>query len=165
MTLHPRNLIPKSKPELTWLFKAEFADGFIVQQGEDDRCLSRTDGTGSAFSDVLAAEGEHGKPTSFALFNKGDDQMVGVDLRTGNFVVNGTPVCAHNQNFDPTRYDLELIYFRETRVEQDVEATVETDGSLSQQPVGVPRHFINRYFLGWQTQVNGKNKQVTLAIG
>lgn len=167
MTLNPQNPnpIPTSKPELNWLFKAEFADGHVIKQDPDDKCHSRTDGTGSAFSDVLAAEAEHGRPTSFALFHRGDDQMVGVDLRSGNFIVNGTPICAHNQFFDPARYELELVYFRETRVQQDVKATVQEDGSIEQIPIGEPRHFINRYFIGWKTEVNGKSKQTTVAVG
>lgn len=137
----------------SWLFIAQFADGSEVKQDADDTCHSRSDGTGSAFSDVLAK----GEPVSFGLYNVDGKQYVWVDLKSGNFVVNGTPICLHNQAFEPLKYQLELIYFRETRV------TIEQkpDGSV----IGEPRHFVNRYFIGWKTLVNGKEKSVTLAVG
>lgn len=148
----PRQTTAATREPFQWLFKAEFADGHVIEQDLDDTCHSRDDGTGSAFSDVLA----YGRPVAFSLHHVDGIQMAGVDLKTGNFVVNNTPICIHNQNFEPQKYELELVYFRETRAE----ATMNPD----QEIVGT-RHFVNRYFIGWQTQVNGKNKQVTLAVG
>jgi hypothetical protein len=148
----PRQTTPTTREPLQWLFKAEFPDGHMIEQDLDDTCHSRTDGTGSAFSDVLA----YGKPKGFTLCHVDGKQYAYVDLLSGNFVVNGTPIAIHNQNFEPQKYELELVYFRETRVEQTVNREAEIVGT---------RHFVNRYFIGWQTQVNGKNKQVTLAVG
>lgn len=163
MTPHPQKA--PTTPVLTWLFKAEFADGYILNQDSDDMCYSPSKGRSPAFSCLLEAEAEHGKPTSFVLISETNDNWIGVDLKTGNFVINDVPFCAHNQFFEPSRYELELVYFRETRVQQDIKATVQDDQSLKQEYVGDPRHFVNRYFVGWKTVVNGQAKQVTLAVG
>lgn len=146
-----RTTYPTTKEPMTWLFKAKFADGHIIEQDLEDTCHSRDDGTGSAFSDVLA----YGKPSGFGLYHEGDKQYIWVDLITGNFVVNGTVMAAHNQNFEPEKYPLELVYFRETRVEQ----TVNRDAEIVST-----RHYINKYFIGWKTLVNGKDKPVLLAV-
>ncbi len=87
-----------------------------------------------------------------------------VDLRNGAFLINGTAINIHNQYFEPEKYPLELVYFRETRVEQEKKGTVQEDGSVLEEIIGM-RHYVNRYFIGWRTEVNGKNKQVTLAVG
>lgn len=157
----PRQIAQTNREPLIWLFEAYFADGHEIKQDADDTCHSRTDGTGSAFTDVLDYA-KKSKLTAFCLTKKvGLDILDGrtyvlVDLLSGNFMVSGEPLSAHNQNFDPEKYELELVYFRETRVEQ----TVNKAGGVT-----ATRHFVNRYFIGWQTQVNGKNKQVTLAVG
>lgn len=137
---------------LRWLFLAEYADGSKIEQTQEDKCLTRTDGTGSAFTDVLAK----GDPISFSLINGNDEEFVTVDLLTGAFIVNGTPLIAHEQNLDPSKHKLRLVYFRETRVDQNVSEKGEVIETF---------HYTNRYFIGWQATINGKNKQVTLAVG
>lgn len=141
-----------TSPFITWLFVAYFEDGTVIGQTQEDKCTTRTDGTGSAFSDVLAKDGL----IKFALERVNEPESVVVDLITGEFSVNGTPVIAHNQFFEPQKYDLELVYFRETRVDQKVDS----DGKRVSL-----EHYVNRHFIGWKTQVNGKEKQVTLAVG
>lgn len=138
---------------LNWLFTAHFSDETTLEQTLEDRCLTRDDGTGSAFTDVLAREDDL---IAFELTNQETNESIMVDLKSGNFVVNGVPVCAHNQNFEPQNYPLKLVYFRETRVERVIDGKGEHVSS---------RHFVNRYFIGWETVVNGKNKQATLAVG
>lgn len=139
---------------LRWLFQADFQDDTSIVQDQDDKCYSRTDGTGSTFTDVLARESEL---VAFALFNPETKEVVSVDLITGNFTANGTPMSLHDQFLEPQNHNLRLVYFRETRVEQVVGAR---DGQVRNT-----RHYVNRYFIGWQTTVKGKNKQVTLAVG
>jgi len=135
------------------LFTAAFRDGSTIIQTEEDKCLTRNDGTGSAFTDVLARKDEL---VAFALNHVNGKETVAVDLISGNFVVNGTPITSHNQYFDPEKYPLELIYFRETRAEE----------TRNKDNVTVAtRHFVNRYFIGWKTLVNGQKKEVTLAVG
>lgn len=136
---------------LRWLFVAKFKDGEKIVQTQEDQSATRTDGTGSTFTDVLAREDDL---VSFSLF-QGDDYVT-VDLISGNFDVNGTPVCLHDQFFEPLHHKLRLIYFRETRIDS------ETD---KDQNVVSMKHYVNRYFIGWQTTANGKNVKVTLAVG
>lgn len=164
MSLLTNQANKSSKPEpKRWLFKAFFSDGSVIEQDEADKCKTRTDGTGSTFTDVLANELNL---THFELHHVDGKQIVGVDLATGAFVVNGTPMHLHNQNFEPEKYEKKLVYFRETRVDQKIKATVQEDGSVIEEEDGEPRHYVNRYFIGWQTQDgNNKNKQVTLAVG
>jgi len=153
----------KPEPFLRWLFVATFTDGHVIQQTQEDKCFSRDDGTGSAFTDVI--EYTQGHLIGFSLFHINGKESVQVDLKSGNFMVNGTPFSVHNQYFDPSKYDLKLVYFRETRVDQDITSTVQDDMSVNQEQTGDPRHYVNRYFVGWETVVNGQNKQVTIAVG
>lgn len=147
---------PLTLEPFRWLFIAHFEDGSEIVQEADDKSKTRTDGTGSSFTDVLEIA-KRKKLMAFTLRSvAGNAGHVTVDLVSGNFVVNGVPVCAHNQNFEPHRYPLELVYFRETRAEQT--QTVKGD-------IVSARHYVNRYFIGWKTTVNGKDKQVTLAVG
>lgn len=160
--LKNKNKLELSKPKLDWLFVANLRDGSQIKQTLEDRCLTRDDGTGSAFTDVLANE-EH--LTGFGLEHVDGKQWVYVDLTSGNFMINGTPVQLHNQYFEPEKYPLELVYFRETRVDSDIMGTVKDDKSVDYKEVGTPRHYVNRYFIGWKAKVNGKDKQVTLGVG
>lgn len=148
---------------LKWLFVAFFADGSSIIQDQEDKCLTRTDGTGSTFTDVLAKESQL---SHFELQHVDGKQAITVDLRTGTFIVNGTPLQVHDQNFDAIAHELRLVYFRESRVDQQQKATVQTDMSIKYEDVGKPRHYVNRYFIGWQTTtVHGKNIQHTIAVG
>jgi hypothetical protein len=131
------------------MFVAYFDDLTTIEQDQIDRSIT---GNGSQFTDVLAKKGLIG----FELRHVDNIQTVFVDLKTGTFLVNGTPLAVHNQYFDPTKYELELVYFREMRAEQVVGVDGEEVSS---------RHFTNRYFIGWKTTVNGKEKQVTIAVG
>lgn len=144
-----------NRPYLDWLFVAFYDDGNVVVQNQDD--ASKT-GKGSTFTDVLAYPA---KLTHFELRN--GKQAVTVDLATGNFIVNGTPLQIHNQHFDPSKYELELTYFRETKAELVVKGTVQEDGSVEREDTkGAP--YVNRYFLGWQAD-DKKQTNVTLAVG
>lgn len=154
MPLQPTDKSIVREP-FSWLFRAQFADNKTIEQDPDDICITRSDGSGSAFTDVL----EYSKSaplTSFGLQHVSNEEYVWVDMKTGIFVVNDTPIALHNQNFEPQNYKLEIVYFREQRVEQTIGARAQVLST---------RHFTNRYFIGWRTMVNGKNKQVTLAVG
>lgn len=149
---------------MRWLFTAEFADGSTIEQDESDRSQTRTDGTGSRFSDVLAYQ-DTSPLVAFHLYHTNGKEAATVDLRTGAFVINGTPFHAHNQFFEPGERQLELIYFRETRVESDVRGTVQDDGSVKEEHGLNPRHYVNRYFIGWRTIDAGKETSQTIAVG
>lgn len=158
-----KKIVTVDREDFRWLFTAEFADGTTIEQDQEDKSKTRTDGTGSTFSDVLARENDL---VAFHLYHVSGKEAASVDLRTGAFVINGTPFHAHEQYFEPTQNKLRLVYFRETRINNDVLSTVLVDGSIDRQDGLNPRHFVNRYFIGWQTTTKaGKNVQHTIAVG
>lgn len=150
----------QTKPHLSWLFVAFFKDGSTITQTQDDKPKEQPEG--SAFTDVAARMDDL---VAFELRHEDGDKVATVDLKTGAFVVNGIPIHVHNQHFQPENYPLKLIYFRETRVDQKQLATVQDDMSITTEDVGTPDHYINRYFIGWETVVHGKSKQATIAVG
>lgn len=159
----PKNIVSVDREDFRWLFTAEFEDGTTIVQDQEDKSTTRTDGTGSTFTDVLAREDEL---VAFHLYHVNGKEAASVDLRTGAFVINGTPFHAHEQFFEPTQNKLRLVYFRETRINNDVLSTVLEDMTVDVQDGLNPRHFINRYFIGWQTTTKaGKNVQQTIAVG
>lgn len=134
---------------LRWLFVAEFADGTILKQTQEDK--STTSENGSAFTDVMNSGKEL---VGFSLVQ--GQQHATVDLKTGAFVINRTPFIAHAQDFDPSMHKLELVYFRESLVD-------------IMQGVGgsdVTRHYVNRYFIGWKCidKFNKAHKAI-IAVG
>ena len=146
------NISPNNKIQqepLRWLFVAEFADGSIIKQAKDDK--STTSENGSAFTDVINS----GKDlVGFSLIQ--GSQYAAADLKTGAFIINGTPFIAHEQDFDPSMYKLELIYFRESLVD----IMQGTDSSE------VTRHYVNRYFIGWRcTDKFNKAHEAIIAVG
>lgn len=134
--------------KLKYLFTAEYEDGSTYVQPEDD--ISRLhkgteDFTPSSFRDVKQDE-----LVAFSLSDGKDTYKV--DLRTGDFSVNGKEISLHEQNFDPYCNDLKLIYFREVRKEFN-------------SGTGEVAHYINKYFMGWQcTDKDGKNHQLTIGV-
>lgn len=151
-------------PTLKYLFRAYFEDGHIIDQSFDDK--SGLDSQKSAFYDVLEYEKKNPLKV-FCLFNyepgsKSFQDCYKVDLRTGLFSMNlGGAYKEFNiadQNFVPTE-PLRLIYFRENRIEQNVKKESGKPDEVIEQ-----RMYINRYFIGWQTTVDGKNVQRTIAI-
>jgi hypothetical protein len=163
-SLEPHQTPQRTLEPFRWLFVATFKDGSVFSQTQEDISLTRTDGTGSAFTDVREYMESGNALEKFELVNDAEKQVASVDMTTGAFIINGVPFHAHNQYFEPEKYPLKLIYFRETRVDQNVNATIQEDMSIDSQVVGT-RHYVNRYFIGWETLVNGQNKQSTIAVG
>lgn len=137
----------------SWLFTAYFNDGSKIEQTQEDKCLSRTDGTGSCFTDVLERQDDL---IGFMLYNEKENRAIMMDLITGNFMVNGVPVAIHDQDIDPEQHKLRIIYFRENRVERDLNI----EGEPTRE-----RMYTNKYYMGWQTTIDGKNYKYTMAVG
>lgn len=133
-----------------WLFVAHFKDDTFIEQPADDQSKKHVEGAEhnpSSFSDVLEREADL---IGFELKHTETKEHVYVDLVSGAFLINGTPFHAHDQNFEPLEHKLKLVYFRETRIEHDM------DGNIS-------RHFVNRYFVGWQAE--GTKQKAIIAVG
>lgn len=139
---------PPQPLPFNWHFIATFKDGSKFFQDPLDYQPDR-----SSFKTVLERIDD---VVCFELKHIDGKQEVLVDLISGNFMVNDTPLAIHNQKFEPQNYKLELVYFREKR--EQITQNVKT-GELTD-----PKSFVNRYFIGWKTTVNGEEKQVTLAV-
>lgn len=143
-------------PKLKYLFTATFQDGTVIEQG-DDKSLIDPEGKKSRFFDVL----EYEKKSPLIKFSLKHTILglaaneVSVDLVTGKFSMNGSEFDVADQNFIATE-PLRIVYFRETQKQQDVHVKTHT--------IVEERHFINRYFIGWQTTWLGKNYQCVIGI-
>ena len=141
--------VTETIPEFKWLFVAKFADGTVIEQTQEGEIGH------SMMADVTEKQ-KTSKLVIFGLHDKGVNSVL-VSLESGLFQVNDIWVQLHNQYFDPLKYKLELVYFHETA--QQITLNAKTREVLENS------HTFGRYFIGWKTKVNGKNKQVTLAVG
>ncbi len=132
---------------LAYLFECHFSDGTILQQTEED--LSAVDPTRSAFYDVAQRLDD---VEVFGLFN--DDHTIVVDLRDGHFEIDGLPFKVVGQDELPEGdHKFRLIYFRRHR------HTVAMGEGLPEELA----HTIE-FHVGWQTTIDGKNYQQTIAV-
>lgn len=141
-----------TKPEIQFLFEADFSDGTTYHQDVDDTSLNYppdADGNGkSAFADVMDRIED---VIRFHLVN--GDQRTTVDLTNGLFAVNGQVVELHDCELTSP---LKLVYYRKVRVEKDVSAKGEESNH---------RHYIASYHIGWQMLgKDGKNVTHVLAV-
>lgn len=130
--------------ELTYLFECHFTDGTFIQQTPED--VSKTDPSKSAFYDVLQRNDE---VMIFAIVN--DDHTYVVDLRDGHFEIDGIPFTVHDKDELPHDCKFRVVYFR-----RNVHTI--TQGYVNMTDSSV------KYHIGWQTTVEGKNYQKTIAI-
>lgn len=145
---------------LKYLFTAYFEDGHVIRQDASDKSLVDPEGKKSLFFDVLEYEKtsklirfELQTASKFSFINP--SHFASINLKTGKFTVNGLEIESGDQYFEPTE-PLRIVYFRETRVEQDIS---QKDGKMAGQ-----RFYVNRYFLGFQTNWKNKNYQCTIAL-
>lgn len=125
---------------LKYLFKASFENGKTYHQGADD--VSLTDPKRSGFYDVLQMEKES-RLLEFTL--EGDGHRYGVNLTDGHFEVDGVPFTMHEGELHG---ELRLVFFRQHTHSFIVSA--EKNRQVSHEIV---------YRMGWQTTVDGQNKQ------
>lgn len=129
--------------ELTHLFECHFSDGTVITQSPED--VSSIDPNKSAFYDVLQRIDE---VEVFAICSA--EHIYVVDLRDGHFEIDGVPFSAHDGNDHPENCKFRLIYFR--RNWQTV--ILGQEGTIHEV----------QYHIGWQTTVDGKNIQRTIAV-
>lgn len=142
----------QTKPELTYLFEADFSDGTTYVQGSDDVSLNHpvdADGNGkSAFTDVMDRIED---VIRFHLVN-GENRTT-VDLKTGLFRINGQTIALHDHEITSK---LKLIYFRKVNIDRDMDK----DGKVTGQ-----RHYVACYLIGWQMLGrDGKNITHVIAV-
>jgi hypothetical protein len=132
---------------LSYLFEAHLNDGSVIQQTPED--VSKTDPDRSAYYDVIQRLSD---VQVFGLFN--DNHTYVVDLRDGHFEVDGVPLNVGSEEDIELMPDqkFELVYFRRHMHVTAVGAQLPVELSHSVE-----------YFLGWTTEVNGKQIRRTIS--
>ncbi len=127
---------------LPYLFEAQFHDGTILQQTQEDTSL--IDPSKNAFFDVIQRLEE---VDIFGIFN--DTQSFVVDLHDGHFEINGVPFFLNGiTNFLPGA-KFRLVYFHRHH------HTVTVGQSESDHVI--------EFHIGWQSNtVDGSNVQQTI---
>lgn len=127
-----------------YLFEAQFKDGSILVQTQDD--VSTTSSDRNAFYDVLQRANELEK---FALGAIDNTAYYLVDLKDGHFEINGASVRLHEDNEPLSNF--RLIFFKRHRHNFNLDMVEES-------------HQIT-YRLGWQANLpGGRNVQRVLEI-
>jgi hypothetical protein len=131
--------------QLSYLFECHFNDGTILQQTQED--VSSTEPTRSAFFDVIQRLND---VQLFGVYN--DVHTAVVDLRDGHFEIDGVVFTISGDELPEGDHELRLIYFRRHR---HTLAMGEIPDELKHE---------TEYHIGWQTTVEGKNYQRTIAL-
>lgn len=133
----------------TYSYTATFEDGTQIfrdmNDPDADKCQTRTDGTGSRFTDVQEKEKES-KLISFVVHN--DTHSFGVDLRDGHFEINGIPFFQHRPDLDGYK-DFRIVHFRTVQRKYNIQKE-----EIGGEAVG--------YAVGWQVTHKGDNVQKLL---
>jgi len=137
--------------KLKYLFTAYFADGSVFNQPEDDHSELDPEKR-SAFYDVLASEKEL---VRFSL--RGEGNQFTVDLKTGEFGVNGVKFFPVSDSILPIanpKFRLIFLRWHEAKTNMDVESG-EVENTVDK---------IIAYDLGWECRIDGKNYKQIIRI-
>lgn len=129
---------------LKYLFVAQFKDGSIFQQDQEDR--SKTVFGGSAFTDIK----DRTDIATFGLYCPGTDKDISVNLETGRFDIGGFEFINTDPDVDfPEGTEYRLIYFRRNTI------NFTASGEQDQSTV---------FYIGWQTTIDGKNYKRVIGV-
>lgn len=154
-----------SKPKLEYFFEAEYYDGHIYKQNEQDSSIKfrpTVDANGelqgkSSFSDIQE-DVQNNRIHRFFLVGK--ENRIGLDLATGIFYFNSVPFLVEHQKLPAKPKNFELIYYRQNTV--DLNATYETKtGQMISAKQG---QIFTEYFLGWKCTINGRPYEEKIAV-
>lgn len=146
------------KKQIKHFFKCIFRDGSIMEQTPED--VSVVDPSRNCFYDVMQEEEKRGGIKEFILEGQGHKYVV--NLIDGHFQIDdGTVFYLHDGNdmgCAPIDCKLKLVQFRRRQEHQDITYSLST-GAVRQ--LGEHRSTAQQ-FLGWQTNINGKNFKHTI---
>jgi hypothetical protein len=132
---------------LKYLFNAEFQDGSVINQTQED--VSSLDPKRSQFYDVLEKDKE--VPIKrFELF--GDGTSLIVDLEDGHFDLNGVSFDCH-ETLPEDKPERRLIFYRKHT----------HNFNLVEDEPKEKEHIVE-YCIGWQATIKGKNYKETVTI-
>lgn len=138
----------KSLP-LKYTFTATFKDGSSYMQNSEDG--ARIGSSGSSFTDLLELEKRGQVIERFKL--DGEGHTYSVDLGTGEFQFDGNTLWVTDETERlPVDAELRLVYFRRNTIRRIIGG--------GQTRVEQAR----RYYLGWQTTVEGRNIKALLGV-
>lgn len=130
-------------PALKYLFIAEYSDGQVFKQHDQD--ISYKDPKRSSFYDI-----DHHRLATFCLVNPETQDVYGVSLIDGHFEINGHSFFLHNRDMELT--NVRVIFFRRHL------------HSFNQDTHEEISHTVSFHF-GWQANdKEGKNVQHTVEI-
>lgn len=135
---------------LKYLFSVEYTDGTTYQQTPED--ISKLEpNTRSEYFDVINS-GKKVKTFTLKEQSLLRPKWLSVDLTTGEFT--------HSKNVEPmfegdpvphSDSKFELIFYRQHQHDVDTQSNKETDHRIT-------------YFLGWQTNIEGKNYKQIMGV-
>jgi hypothetical protein len=129
---------------LKYLFVAQFTDGSIFQQTQEDRSLCVFGG--SAFSDIK----DRDDIATFGLYSPETDKDVSVNLQNGRFDINGFEFINDDPDIEfPEGTKYRLVYFRRNTINFDA------NGVQDKSTV---------FYIGWQATVDGKNYKRVIGV-
>jgi hypothetical protein len=135
---------------LKYLFECHFNDGTQLLQTSED--VSKIDPTRSAFYDVVQRLDDVSVFHLFENYPGYSSLNLVVDLKTGLFSLNGVPFLASDPSQSiPADAKFRLVFFRRHTHTNNI------GGNEISHDV--------EYHVGWQTTVDGKNYQQTIALG
>jgi hypothetical protein len=145
--------------KLKYYFTVEFTDGSTFLQDVDD--ISKIDPKRSAFYDVLNCGKAIKTFKLMPIEAYGDAPSALVDLTDGHFEINGFIVQVDdNLPIEVAVEERELIFYRQHQIDQNVTYELKS-GDIKDVKNGGHRI---KYFIGWQTNISGKNYQRKIGI-
>jgi hypothetical protein len=154
------------KPTLTYFFEAEYYDGRIYKQNQEDASVKYPpvrDENGhlqgkSCMSDIQE-DVDNFLIKRFTLVGKGN--KITVNLDTGLFEVNGLQVLLESTKLPALPEHFRLRYYRQVTVDQNI--TYDKGNGEIQKVEQAGEAFLE-YFIGWECEIAGKQYEQKIAV-
>lgn len=147
--------------KLNYLFTAEFIDGSILKQTQED--ISLLDPKRNQFYDVLNS-GKELKCLTYIQQKIWNPTIVSVDLETGNFILNGVEIISEPIIDKNTGKEIVIRRkpIRYMNVKKHFNATyqIKSGNILDMKELQEERIF----YIGWQVNIEGKNYQQIIGV-
>jgi hypothetical protein len=144
--------------KLQYLWVAELSDGSFIKQNPQD--ISEVNPKENCYHDLLELL-QNKKDLSIHRFSVvGKGNTITVDLITGVFYVNGLAVLLESDRLPSMPDKFNLIWYHQ--VTQETKVNYDTKTMMATKTEDLPEY--REYFIGWQTNIKGKNYQQKIAV-